>query len=351
MPNITTTWTPASGAISQTIESYNKAPTVSTWSSTGFTPSNPLSPLISSAVKNIPANCVHRFRVKNVCINGDIQTSEISEGIVFGCVPINLYALLGNSSFTIRANFGGSHSIKKMKFLIYDSTGTSLLDSSPDITIGPGTTLVDYTVNLPVGTVYQVSQILYADITNDGITTEVFSDLIETCKTEIDTTYTPAPETVYAKISYEEAPEGLCIEDADFVDMHNSKAYIRTYSDAACTIPVNAPIGSVVSFKVKSYYSKCIEGCPQEILIYELEDYTLTLDTTNVKTLVPDSYKLDGGISLWKDWQYCYKDLSAIPPCTGTYPPGTFICAVSLKEKEQSINSLTSIGSFTLTIV
>lgn len=351
MPNITTTWIPASGSLSQVIESYNKAPLVASWSSAGFTPANPLSPSISSATKNIPANSVHRFRVKNTCINGEQNTSPISEGIVFDCATINVYSVTGNSEFTLRANFGGSHSIKKMKFLVYANDGVSLLHTSPDVVIPVGSSTVDYSVPLPNSVPYKVSQILYADLTNGGVTTEVFSDIINLCKTTIEPGTTPIPESIFAKISYEEAPTGSCIAGADYTDILNSKAYIRTYSDAACTIPLIPPIGCEVSFQVKSYYSKCVAGCPQEELIDELENYTLVLNPSDSKTLIPDSYKLGGGAAPWQDWQYCSKDLSSTPPCTGSYPPGTFLCATSLEEKDQSIYSLTSIGSVAVTIV
>lgn len=350
MPNINTTWTPAIGALSQIIESYNKAPLLSAWSSASFSPANPLSPSVNSAIKNIPANSVHRFRVKNTCINGDINTSDISEGIVFQCVPINVFSIEGNTSFTLRANFGASHSVKKMKFLVYNSGGGTLLYTSPDVIIPPGTNLVNHTVSLPTNTTYQVSQILFADLTNGGVTTEVVSNLVNSCKTVITTDYTPIPEAIYARLFYEEPPVGSCLPLVSYTAFRNNKAYIRTFADAACTIPLTPPIGCEVSFEVRALHSKCVTGCEKVTYTEVNTPYTLALNTSSNETLIPEYYKYSDGASPWEDWMYCSSN-HATPPCPGPFPPGTLLCGTDLQERDHSIYFLVSSGIVPVTII
>lgn len=349
MPNLSITWTPGIGAIEQRIQSLDLTASFPIWIETGFVPPNPLGPTVNSAVRNVPNNRVHRFRVRTICPSGENPYSNLNDGIAFGCVPIAVTETEGNSSFTVTATLGTS-SIKKVRFVLYNSTGTTLVETSPEVLVG-GTT-VSHTFSQPLGVDYQISTILYADLTIDGVVTEVTSNIVDICKQVI------SPETgtmsYYARLEYD-GEECDCYDDALSVTQVfcNYEAYIRVYSDPACTIPISAPVGAEVNFDVFFENTVC-EICEPKVWIGggpSTSNKTLVLNTGSYQTLVPHTYKPLGLESQnWKDCTGIY-DYGDEEPCDGGGGGGGFLCSVTAETSILEIINLTSTGTSPVIIV
>lgn len=342
MASLNISWTPGTGVLSQTIQGLNKTG-LPLWFSTGFSPSNPLGPLVGNAtLTSASANSVYRFRIQSICPNGENPYSEIVEGISFECVPMEVTEVVDQpASFTVQATLGTS-SITKVRFLLYNAAGDTLIQMTPEITVTGST--VSYTFSQPINTFYTLSIVLYSELLINGVITEVVSDLAEDCKQLISTE--GQPQEYFARLEYASPPVGDCIVGATSTEFINNNAYIRVYSDFACTTPAVPPSGCEVTFDVEALHTLCVECDPQIVYIDDVSSYSLPLSTGSYQTLVPNGYKY----LAFDDWMDCTKNDGG-GGGGGCEGGGGLVCAFNIENKKHHIINVLSSGSTPVTIV
>lgn len=167
MATFTMNWDPVGGvnSINQTVRYRDKG--VVPWTTTGFTPSNPVGPLVDSAeVSGLLDNTIYEFQVVNNCSFGGNAASTIYEEIVYACIGGFSYEDNGDGTATFEVvGLELLTDLNLVKFEVYDSTQTFLLQTSPNIAIAAPTTWTtgvlpaeDYIVKIQYGAIVNGSQ-------------------------------------------------------------------------------------------------------------------------------------------------------------------------------------------------
>ena len=125
MANFTLTWTPnINPGVSNQQAEYRQKSVGGAFLSTGFSPANPLSTSANTAsITGLLDNTIYEFRISNFCIEGRTYHSNV-EAIKFTC-PI--LSEVHGSSYIVATASGLSPDIYKVRFTLYASDGTTIL--------------------------------------------------------------------------------------------------------------------------------------------------------------------------------------------------------------------------------
>jgi hypothetical protein len=162
MAIFTLNWSPVGGpnSLNQTAR-YREKGSV-TWLTTGFSPANPIGPLVSTTeVSGLLDNTIYEFQIVNNCNFGGSATSDIFEEMVYACIGGFSYEDNGDGTATFEiVGLDSLPDINLVRFEIYDSTQTFLLATSPNVATGSPTTWTtgvlaedDYIVKIQYGAI------------------------------------------------------------------------------------------------------------------------------------------------------------------------------------------------------
>lgn len=134
------TWNPSASSnnINQQVKKRIKG--LTPWDTAGFTPSNNLAPNVSAATTVLQPNTIYEFQVDTLCTIGGPTSSTTRESIVFNCSSVPAFTGSSFSSTTINPGvlptFAGSNTLNYYVVYLYNSTGTTLLQTSASVNFG-----------------------------------------------------------------------------------------------------------------------------------------------------------------------------------------------------------------------
>jgi hypothetical protein len=134
----------------------------------------------SVQVQSILFNTRYDIRVENVVNGSSTGCSMISQGIAFECYNFKgdnyLYVTnVTTTGFDVQKT-NLTNYIDKVKFLVYDSTGTTLITSSPFINVTSNQAAYTFT-GLTSSTNYRVYYQMATTVTNNNVTYDKLSDI------------------------------------------------------------------------------------------------------------------------------------------------------------------------------
>lgn len=140
MAIFTLNWTPAGGvnSLSQSVKHREKG--TGTWLTTNTAPANPVGSAVATAdVSTLDNNTIYDFQVDNICEFGGPTSSPVLEQIVYACAGSVLVIENADQTATISISGINLLSLNVAKFFVYDSTNTTLLETSANIAVAPST--------------------------------------------------------------------------------------------------------------------------------------------------------------------------------------------------------------------
>ena len=149
-------WTPGIGALTQ--QARRRIKGSSTWDTTGFSPGNPLGPLVSSVSTVIPDNTVYQFQIASNCTNGGPATTPFQEAIVFVCVSSPVLSVTDTTA-TVSIS-GLPTDINLVKITIGSSTQTiPVFSGAASATFSSLTASTSYTASVKYGALVGGAQV------------------------------------------------------------------------------------------------------------------------------------------------------------------------------------------------
>lgn len=146
--NFVMTWTPSTTAFTTAQRAYyRKKTTGGSFLTSGFTPANDLTTLDTTAsVAGLTNNEVYEFRVANLCITGgpNYNSNGIKEAIKFNCSSAPVISLITSTGSTATVS-GLPSDITKVRFTLYDGSGTTIIQGPVDIATSAGSAVKVYT--------------------------------------------------------------------------------------------------------------------------------------------------------------------------------------------------------------